>query len=321
MRNIEEMILIDASESTIVRPGGVWEHLEMTNYRVPGQVSRARLTEAQLIKVDLSWADLSGADLTGCCIVGCDLTLASLSEVNLSTATIQLTNLTYALLRNTRFEGAVLGDTLFVANDLSRTNGLDKCIHEGPSTVDHRTLQKSRKLPIEFLRGCGLPNFIIENLTAVRGEAVQFCSCFIGYSIMDQGLANELHPALQSRGVRCWLANHGTESGDATRNRIKQAIRMREKVLLILSEQAIACDWVQDEVESALEEERKSGELILFPIRIDDAVMETDEGWARKLRQQCHISDFTRWNDRDEYQKAFERLLRNLEAGQSHQSQ
>jgi hypothetical protein len=45
-------------------------------------------------------------------------------------------------------------------------------------------------------------------------------------------------------------------------------------------------------------------------MRLDDAVMQTSEGWARLLRGQRHIADFTGWHD--SYQKSFDRLIRDL---------
>jgi|SRR5215468_878669 len=70
--------------------------------------------------------------------------------------------------------------------------------------------------------------------------------------------------------------------------------------------------WVEDEVESALERERRDDRLVLFPIRLDDAVMRTDAARASSIRRTRHIGDFTLWKDHDAYQKAFDRLLRDL---------
>jgi hypothetical protein len=42
---------------------------------------------------------------------------------------------------------------------------------------------------------------------------------------------------------------------------IEQAIRLRDKVLLVLSEASIASTWVEGEVEKAFEEERQRGRL------------------------------------------------------------
>jgi hypothetical protein len=50
---------------------------------------------------------------------------------------------------------------------------------------------------------------------------------------------------------------------------------------------------------------------VLFPVRLDDAVMTTDEAWAAQLRAR-NIGDFRRWKDHDAYQKSFERVLRDL---------
>jgi hypothetical protein len=75
---------------------------------------------------------------------------------------------------------------------------------------------------------------------------------------------------------------------------------------------SIASDWVEDEVTKAFEEERKRGQTVLFPLRIDDAVMDTDEAWAAKLRAQRHLGDFRHWKDHDDYKKSFERVLCDL---------
>src|SRR4051812_37590298 len=93
---------------------------------------------------------------------------------------------------------------------------------------------------------------------------------------------------------------------------IDEAIRLRDKVLLILSEGAIASDWAEGEVTRALDEERERMQPVLFPVRIDDTVMHTSEPWARLLRGTRYIGDFTRWKEHDSYRKSFERVLRDL---------
>lgn len=47
---------------------------------------------------------------------------------------------------------------------------------------------------------------------------------------------------------------------------------------------------------------------------MDDVLMESKLGWTAKIRRECHIGDFSRWRDHDEYQRAFARLLRDLRA-------
>jgi hypothetical protein len=71
---------------------------------------------------------------------------------------------------------------------------------------------------------------------------------------------------------------------------------------------------VVEEVEAALEKERKQNKLVLSPIRLDDAVMKTDQARAASLRRTRHIGDFRAWKDHDQYRQSFERLLRDLKA-------
>ena len=85
-------------------------------------------------------------------------------------------------------------------------------------------------------------------------------------------------------------------------------------MLLILTEKSIVSPWVEEEVEKALGRERRDKKLILFPIRLDDAVMETDVAWAASLHLIRHIGDFRKWKNHDQYQKAFERLMRDLKS-------
>jgi hypothetical protein len=69
---------------------------------------------------------------------------------------------------------------------------------------------------------------------------------------------------------------------------------------------------VREEAESCLERERRERRLALFPVRLNDAVMDTDAARAESIRRQRHVGDFSKWKDHDSYQKAFERLLKDL---------
>jgi hypothetical protein len=92
---------------------------------------------------------------------------------------------------------------------------------------------------------------------------------------------------------------------------LDQATRLRDKILLVLSEASIASDWVEDEVTRGFAEERQRNMAVLFPVRLDDAVFTTEEAWALKLRDSRNIGDFRNWKDHDAYQKTLARLLRD----------
>jgi uncharacterized protein YjbI with pentapeptide repeats len=283
-------------------------------------LNAANLREANLFVANLRGATLRGADLRGANLDTTDMREANLSEANLigaklSHADLKRANLRGADLTGAELRGATLRHTVFGSTTLTEVKGLDLCRHEGPSILDFatlRTLRISDPLPTAFLRGVGLPDNVIDYLPSLLTTAIQYYSCFISYSSKDQAFAERLHADLQNRGVRCWFAPHHMPIGAKIIDAIDEAIRLRDKVLLILSEGAIASGWVEGEVTRALDEERSRKQVVLFPVRIDDAVMQTSEGWARLLRGQRNIGDFTRWKEHDSYQKSFERLIRDL---------
>jgi hypothetical protein len=64
---------------------------------------------------------------------------------------------------------------------------------------------------------------------------------------------------------------------------------------------------------AAIEKEHNNLEkTVLFPIRIDEAIMETSIPWAASFRRSRHILDFTQWKEPEQYQKALEKLLKDL---------
>lgn len=154
-------------------------------------------------------------------------------------------------------------------------------MRQGPSTVGIDTIYRSKgNIPESFLRGAGVPDNFIEYMHSLTGQVVEYSSCFISYSSDDEDLARRLYNDLQSAGVHCWFAPEDMKIGDPMLHSIDESIRTYEKLLLILSQHSIASEWVDHEVQVALAQERQSSSHVLFPIRVDDATMETNKGWA-----------------------------------------
>jgi len=151
-------------------------------------------------------------------------------------------------------------------------------------------------------------------MNSLTNSAIDFYSCFISHSSKDQVFAERLFADLQGNNVRCWYAPHHMEIGAPILNEIDSAIRLHDKLLLILSENSVGSRWVEHEVLSATSKEyqQERDARTLFPIRLDDAVMDTNVQWARNLKETRHIADFTGWKDHDRYKVAFDRLLRDL---------
>src|SRR5579864_6145847 len=97
----------------------------------------------------------------------------------------------------------------------------------------------------------------------------RYYSCFISYARQDEQFARFLYTDLLARGVPCWLAPHDLQVGAMFRQTIDDTIRKHEKLLLILSQHSIESAWTRDEVEAAMEYERREQRQMLFPISLD----------------------------------------------------
>jgi uncharacterized protein YjbI with pentapeptide repeats len=297
---------------------------------------------------NFSQVDFSRTDLRGTSLSGADLSFANLDEANLTRANLrstvfrrswgaslqrqitifQGTTLTRTILTEADLYAADLSkadltkarfsETLIVDCNLAGARGLESCVHNGPSTIDYRTIVKSRPLPRSFLQGCGLTDELIEVLNHVK----DFYSCFISYSTADQEFANHLYTDLQDKGVRCWFAPHNIQGGKKIPEQIDEAIRIYDRLLLILSDASMASEWVKTEIANARQRELLEKRQMLFPIglvpydRVKDwKAFDADTGKdsAREIRE-YFIPDFSNWKDHDSYQASFQRLLRDLKA-------
>jgi TIR domain len=157
-------------------------------------------------------------------------------------------------------------------------------------------------------------------LPSLLKRAIQFYSCFISHSTHDQAFAERLYADLQNKNVRCWFAPHDIQGGKKIHEQIDQAIRIHDRLLLILSNASMNSPWVKTEIANALDKEHDTKKRVLFPIRL--VPFESIEKWeqfyadigqdsAREIRE-YHIPDFSDWKNHDKYQAAFERLLRHL---------
>jgi TIR domain/Pentapeptide repeats (8 copies) len=295
----------------------------------------ANLREAKLNSANLSKADLTGVDLSfsllfGTILNGANLSISILVAANFNAASVSGANLSRSILTGTilygadlsgaDLSGAIFGNTIIANVDLSDASGLDSVIHGGPSAIGIDTIYRSNgKIPEVFLRGCGLPDALISYLPSMVSSMspIEFYSSFISYSAKDTPFAERLYADLQSKGVRCWYAPEDLKIGEKIRVGIDQSIRVHEKLLLILSRYSVKSEWVEKEVEAAMERERRENRIVLFPIRLDDAVMKIENGWPADVRRSRNIGDFRGWKTHDSYQKSFDRLMRDLKAEES----
>lgn len=168
-----------------------------------------------------------------------------------------------------------------------------------------------------------MPEQFITSARSLVGQPIEFYSSFISYSTKDQDFADRLFADLQTKCVRCWFAPHDAQRERKLHEQIDEAIRMHEKLLLILSPHSMNSEWVKTEIVKARKREVREKTQILFPVSLvpyepsirDWECFDADTGKdsAREIREYL-IADFSNWKDHESYQKEFVLLLRDLQS-------
>jgi TIR domain/Pentapeptide repeats (8 copies) len=283
----------------------------------------ADLRDANLRNARLHRTDLRRANLTGASLHRADLHQTVLTRARLDRSFLYDAHLVGVHLEEAKFRDAYLGSTIFGTLDLSSADGLESMVHSGPSVLGMDTYMLSKgKLPEAFLRGVGWPDTLIRYARSLLTNPIEFYSCFISYAGSDQDFANRLHADLQVNGVRCWFAPDHVRGGKKLHEQIDEAIKVYDRLLLILSEHSMNSEWVKTEIANARQREIREKRQMLFPISLvpyekitDWQAFDADTGKdsAREIRE-YFIPDFPNWKDHDSYQQAFQRLLRDLKA-------
>jgi len=283
-------------------------------------LSQARLYQAEFFSADLRESNLSETDLRGAKFHLADLRGANLQESDLFRVDFISTKLSSARLNYARCM-----TTSFADVDLSEVLGLEEVMHTGPSGIDISTLYKLKNpIPRSFLNGAGVPDNLIEIIpTLVSSEqAAQFYSCFISYSTKDEEFAKRLYSRMQAAHLRVWFAAENIKGGQKLHEQIDRAIKVHDKLLIVLSESSLRSEWVITEIRKARRAETKEGRRKLFPIRLvsyerlqEWECFDADSGkdLAVEVRE-YFIPDFSNWHESNSFTAAFEKLLGDLRA-------
>lgn len=282
----------------------------LSNLEVPfSNFTSAALSQTDFRGSDLSWTDFRFADLT---------------DANLSGAMLNGARFDGSVLKNANFKGAFMLNCSFSSIDLSDVRGLENVVHHGPSSVGIDTLYMSRgKIPEAFLRGVGLPDVFLTFAQSLVTQPIERYSCFISYSSKDEIFARRLHNDLQANNVRCWFAPENLLAGQKQHEQIGEAIRVFDKLLVILSSNSMESEWVKTEISFARKREIFQNQRVLFPVRLVD--FDTLKSWqcfdadtgkdsAREIRE-YYIPDFSDWaTNGEKYAESISKLIEALKS-------
>jgi len=299
-----------------------------------GYISNTNLKKAVLRGTNISQTNLSGTNLIEADLTETEFSRTNLDEVDFTNADLSGTIFRDVILNKANFSKTILGLTIFSNSDISTVFGLEDVIHKSPSTVGTDTLQRSMgKIPVAFLRGCGLsdweiesaklyhPNLTNEEISRIQyniydlraTQAIQVSPLFISYSHNDGVFVDKLESYLNKKGVRFWRDIHDMKSGRMEKQ-IDRAMRLNPTVLLILSDHSQQSDWVEHEVRTARALEKETGRDVLCPVALNDSWKKSP--WSKRIMEQVteyNILDFSAWKDDAKFKSTFNKLIDGLE--------
>ncbi len=265
--------------------------------------SRANLTGASLRHADLTRAHLVAADLTAADLENAGARFANFRDATLQRANLCLANFQGADLRGASLQFARLGYTVLADVDLTGAHQLASCRFLMPVSLDFRTLLRSPQLPVPFLRGCGVPEELLENLPVLFRKPIQHYSLFLESAPEDAPLVERISADLQARGVRCWAIDPSTAP---------DAIRPADSALaVVVSRHSVSSAWLERDTHLWMRTERLHSRRLLFALRTDDVVLRWSDHNAEQLLNRRAV-DFRRWTEPRPYGNALTNLLAAL---------
>lgn len=290
--------------------GGLWGDLHILN----PSADRAKFTRSKMHNLTVREGSFRQADFVECSLYG-----TLFDGTNLDGA-----NFAQSKLSGTSFTGAC---------SLVGTRGLDATRSIAPSSISTDTLAKSvGSLPDHFLAGIGLSDWEIEfnklhasdlNSRAVEDIAykvaqlrtqspIQLESLFVSYSHLDRSFVDKLCERLKTERIAFFRDSNDLVAGPLEKQ-LSRAMRLNPTVVIVLSQNSVASDWVEWEANEARSIEKELGRPVLCPIALDDRWKTAT--WPGPLKMQMtkyHILPFNEWENAARFDEAYAKLRQGI---------
>jgi TIR domain len=127
-------------------------------------------------------------------------------------------------------------------------------------------------------------------------------SIFLSHSWKDKFFVRELAKRLESYGIKVWLDEAELKIGDSLTQKIGQAIIEMDFVGVVLSSNSVNSEWVQRELQTAIQKEFSNRKVVVLPILLEPVEI------PPFLRDKVY-ADFT---TSEKFDESFRKLLNAL---------
>jgi hypothetical protein len=93
---------------------------------------------------------------------------------------------------------------------------------------------------------------------------------FLSYASSDRAIAAQVATALREVGISVWFDVWELAPGDSIGDRVDQALKASDLLLLFLSKASVTSRWVQTELNAVLTNQMKDRAITIIPVVIED---------------------------------------------------
>jgi hypothetical protein len=134
-----------------------------------------------------------------------------------------------------------------------------------------RTAPKDEQLADEAF-GRQIIDYLLPLLNAFDLKTFMKRRVFISYSRKDEWFADRLQGALSKRGVGVWIDKKEILVGDSLIQRIREGISTSQYICAVISNNSINSNWVQEELDLAMNQQIERGKVKVLPILIESKI-------------------------------------------------
>lgn len=308
----------DLSGAALV--GALFQSVDFTDAKMNGtHFAENSFINTQMKGVELAGASLENARFDATNLENCNCDNAVLTRALFVRSRIVNSSFVDSELMQARFDqttllgvdfcGARFRDTTFLQSHIVDPANLGEILFMSPSRIDSQTVANLKgtigSQMIDFLRHCGLEKWEIEmakmhdpNLTPSEISdhlttkvfpmrtpgSICLGGVFISYSHSNSDFVDKLYSRLKEKEIPVYLDKHDFTAGSLEKN-ISRAIRVNDQIVVVLSRESLASEWVWDEIATALEKEKELNMDVLFPVAVDSAWSKNPRNKRRLMRQ------------------------------------
>jgi hypothetical protein len=143
---------------------------------------------------------------------------------------------------------------------------------------------------------------ILEKAPHLRHQSTNSASIFLSHNRRDKAFTRKLAIDLRLHGIRVWLDEAEMLPGDSLIRKLERAIQEMDYLCVVLSPNSVNSEWVQREIEIALNEEIEGRQVKVIPL----------------LYKRCDVPPFLRGKmyadctTKSRYQKALKNIVRRI---------